>query len=238
MLKNRASNELYETIFAKIHKGEWEAGYKLPSESMLSEEYGVSRATVREALQELVLRGCIKREQGKGSYVLHTTIDYGMDELMSINKLLERYGLKPSTKEVTIAITAASPEDADALGISEYEPIYIIDRVKCADDVPVVYDSVYIPCKFFSEPDVKQLEGSLFEILDNRGIHVMQGIGHVSVQIVSDEMAQKLDLDKNQPLLCMYNVLYDKDGTALMITRDYYTDRVRFPIRRIRNNIM
>lgn len=238
MLKNKASDELYKAIFTKIHTGEWEAGYKLPSESVLAEKYKVSRATVREAMQELALRGCIKREQGKGSYVLHATIDYGMDDLMSINRLIEQCGFNPSTKEVEISICAASPEDADALGIDEYEPVYNINRVKCADGIPVVYDSVNIPCKYFSGPDKKQLEGSFFEILDGRDIHVMQGVGYVSVQIVSDCMAEKLELNQNRSLLCMYNVLYDQNGTAVMVVRDYYTDKVRFPIRRTRNNLI
>ena len=117
MAKGKASNEVYEVISSKIRTGEWAPGYKLPSEPTLAEEFGVSRATVREALQELISRGRIKREQGRGTYVLHATIDYGMDDLMSITRLLEMHGAVASTKDVEIVIGSASAEDAESLNI-------------------------------------------------------------------------------------------------------------------------
>lgn len=234
MAKEKASNEVFEVIASKIRTGEWAPGYKLPSENSLAEEFGVSRATVREALQELISRGCIKREQGRGTYVLHAIIDYGMDDLMSITHLLEMHGAVASTKDIEIIIGSATEEDAQSLKISELEPVYTINRTRCADDTPVIYDSVVIPCRFLPNPNKKELEGSLFEILDNSGIHITQGVGKVSVQTATEKMSEKMSLDKAQPLLCMVNVLYDQNGTPIMVSKDYYTNRIQFPIRRTR----
>ena len=67
MAKEKASNEVYEVISSKIRTGEWAPGYKLPSEPTLAEEFGVSRATVREALQELCRReDCVIATGGGG----------------------------------------------------------------------------------------------------------------------------------------------------------------------------
>ena len=238
MAKSKASNEIYEVISSKIKSGEWAPGYKLPSEPALAEEFGVSRATVREALQELISRGRIKREQGRGTYVLHASIEYGMDDLMSITHLLEMHGAVASTKDVEITIGSASEEDAESLTISELEPVYTINRTRCADGIPVVYDSVIIPCRFLPNPNKKELEGSLFEILDKSGIHIMQGAGKVSIQTASDKISEKMSLNRQTPLLCMHNVLYDQNGMPVMVSRDYYTNRIQFPIRRTRKNYM
>ena len=236
MAKGKASNEVYEVISSKIRTGEWAPGYKLPSEPTLAEEFGVSRATVREALQELISRGRIKREQGRGTYVLHATIDYGMDDLMSITRLLEMHGAVASTKDVEIVIGSASAEDAESLNISELEPVYTINRTRCADGVPVVYDSVVIPCRYLPTPNREDLEGSLFEILDKSGVHITQGSGRVSIQTATDKVSEKMSLNKQQPLLCMFNVLYDQNGMPVMVARDYYTNRIQFPIRRTRKD--
>ena len=247
MAKGKASNEVYEVISSKIRTGEWAPGYKLPSEPTLAEEFGVSRATVREALQELISRGRIKREQGRGTYVLHATIDYGMDDLMSITRLLEMHGAVASTMEALLARVAALgadivciggdfAEDAESLNISELEPVYTINRTRCADGVPVVYDSVVIPCRYLPTPNREDLEGSLFEILDKSGVHITQGAGRVSIQTATDKVSEKMSLNKQQPLLCMFNVLYDQNGMPVMVARDYYTNRIQFPIRRTRKD--
>ncbi len=237
-IKEKASNEVYETISSRIRTGQWPPGYKLPSEPALAEEFGVSRATVREALQELISRGCIKREQGRGTYVLHSTIDYAIDDLMSITHLLEVNGAVASTKDIEVIIGSASAEDAESLHISDLEPVYTINRTRCADGVAVVYDSVVIPCRFLPSPNKKELEGSLFKILDESGIRITQGIGKVSIQTASDLMSAKMSIDKQQPLLCMFSVLYDQNGSAIMVSRDYYTDRIQFPIRRTRKEFV
>ena len=206
-----------------------------PQKNYHAELINVSRDH-QEALQELISRGRIKREQGRGTYVLHATIDYGMDDLMSITRLLEMHGAVASTKDVEIVIGSASAEDAESLNISELEPVYTINRTRCADGVPVVYDSVVIPCRYLPTPNREDLEGSLFEILDKSGVHITQGAGRVSIQTATDKVSEKMSLNKQQPLLCMFNVLYDQNGMPVMVARDYYTNRIQFPIRRTRKD--
>ena len=102
--------------------------------------------------------------------------------------------------------------------------------------MPVVYDSVVIPCRYLPTPNREDLEGSLFEILDKSGVHITQGAGRVSIQTATDKVSEKMSLNKQQPLLCMFNVLYDQNGMPVMVARDYYTNRIQFPIRRTRKD--
>lgn len=237
MEKGKVSNEIIQDVIGKIQSEEWGEGFKLPSETALAEEYKVSRNTVREALQELIVRGYIKRIHGKGSFVLSTPINYGIDDLMSVDELIRMTGLEPSTKVARFDVGMAAESVRGLLKISKFEPVYYIERVKYANDKAVVYDSVTIPSKFLSQVSMEELNGSLFHILDSNDIHIQTAVGKVLVELASKEISEALNLSKNAPLLVLETVMYDSSNNPIMLVHDYHTDKIQFPIRRTRREL-
>lgn len=237
MQKSKASNEIIQDIIGRIQSEEWREGDKLPSETALAEEYGLSRNTVREALQELIVRGYIKRIHGKGSFVLSAPINYGIDDLMSVDELIRMTNLEPSTKVVRFDVGMADEDVRAHLKISKLEPVYYIERVKYANEKAVVYDSVTIPSKYLSQVSMEELNGSLFHILDSNDIHIQTAVGKVLVRLASKEISEALNLSENAPLLVLETVMYDSSNNPVMLVHDYHTDKIQFPIRRTRREL-
>src|SRR5574341_1029732 len=108
-------HESLRNLIASAHTGD-----RLPSEPELARQLGVSRATLREAMRTFETQGVIRRRQGSGTYVVHSSkvIESGLEILESIETLAERIGLPVSMGELKIEKRSASPEETQALELS------------------------------------------------------------------------------------------------------------------------
>ncbi len=112
----------YEIVVKKIKEmirtGELLQGEKLPSEIEMAKRLNVSRATLREAFRILEDEGVINRYHGIGTFVAKSPIiKSGMEELISITKLIEKQGMKPGTKDIEVSLTQPSEREATILNL-------------------------------------------------------------------------------------------------------------------------
>lgn len=135
--------KLAEIIEEKIEKGDWKKGDKIPSERELCKLYGMSRITVRNAINELVVKEKLEKIQGKGTFVLGKSIHQKLKNVYSFSKEMEKQGKISSTVLLMQKEMKANSKIARELRIAESDPVIYIERLRCADDYPVMLEKTY-----------------------------------------------------------------------------------------------
>jgi DNA-binding GntR family transcriptional regulator len=143
---------LYETVKSslrdRIVSGVYKPGQKIPSESELIREFGVSAITVRRAVRDLTIEGRLIGRQGLGVFVAdkrRITRSLNPDYSTSLGDEIRRAGFVPGLKELSLTLIAPEPAIADALRLATEEAIYRHEKVILADGKPICYDVAFLP---------------------------------------------------------------------------------------------
>jgi GntR family transcriptional regulator len=172
---NRQSKlPLYVLIEQNIHglisSGQLKPNDALPSEWELSEFYGVSRLTVRHALETLVSQGWLNRRHGVGTFIASPSVTRISLSRLSFTEQMRAIGRVPSSRQLSNRITPATVKIASHLGLPEGAPVVEINRVRLADGKPILLETAYLSQERFPEitSDLDLSNGSLYEFLRSR----------------------------------------------------------------------
>jgi GntR family transcriptional regulator len=119
-------------------------GDAIPSERLLCERFGVSRMTVRQAVDALVVEGLLEREQGRGTFVAPAKLDLEV-RLASFGEEMTRRGMVPSSQVLAAEEVAATPDVADALDLVTGDPVHHLHRIRYADGEPMAIEQSWVP---------------------------------------------------------------------------------------------
>ena len=129
----------------RIDSGVWKKGMMIPSERELCKQYDMSRITVRNAIDGLVRQGKLEKVQGKGTFVQGKSIIQNLGNVYSFSREMEKQGKISSTKLVCRELMGASSKVARELGIEENDEVIYIERLRCAEHVPIMLEKSYFP---------------------------------------------------------------------------------------------
>jgi len=138
-------HQVYVDLRAALAADEWRPGDQLPTERELAERYGCSLITVRRALDELTREGRLERTRGRGTFVTELPIVRDIAGQVGFADEVRLLGYVPYTVVATTRSEAASPVVAAALGIPAGSLIHYIERVRGADNVPLLLEQVRLP---------------------------------------------------------------------------------------------
>lgn len=224
--------QLEEQIKKTIESKELVPGDALPSERELSENYQISRMTVRQAITNLVNKGYLFREKGKGTFVSSQKFEQNLQGLTSFTEDMLARNLKPGSKLLHFEIFPADEDIKEGLSLQDDELIYKIKRLRLANEEPIAIETSYLPVKLVPgvTPDI--LEKSLYTYIEN-DLHL--SIGHatqtVEAAIVNEEDSKHLKVSKGVPILLIQRETFLENGTPLEIVRSSYrADRYKFKI--------
>lgn len=198
-----------------------EPGTVLPSEPVLAKQFGVSRATLREAMKGFENRGLIERRQGVGTYVLPRVLDAGLEELVSIETLAAKAGLDVEMGESEIRTRPATPEEEELLGA---ENVVELCRVILAEGEPVAYliDTIgedLLPMEALQS----EFHGSLLDLLLARGEPELEySHSEISAVPASDEIARRMVVPVGTVMLLFDADLYARNGEIVDRSRSYF----------------
>src|SRR6266851_8597312 len=122
-------HQLHAVLKAEIESRRWRADEQLPNETKLAERFGVSKITVRQALQKLAEQGYIRREQGRGTFVAKRKFDEGPRELTSFTEEMKRHNLVAASRVLVQSVVEADGRVADSLGLPATTPLFLLKRV-------------------------------------------------------------------------------------------------------------
>jgi GntR family transcriptional regulator len=203
-----------------IRQGKFEAGSQLPPELELIEMLGVSRATLREALRTLEEQGFIVRRRGLGTYVRPQSIVKDLSINFGISDMINQAGLTPGVRDTVIYNGEADGVVAEALGVEEGKKIIRVERIRTANDRPVVWSVDIIRADLLGDYrlTVEVLDNhSLYTLLAERfQIRIARGAAQLFPIVASGEMAQKLGIAKGSPLLRVTQTDYDGDDRPVL----------------------
>jgi GntR family transcriptional regulator len=160
-------HQLQAILKAEIESRRWRADEQLPNETKIAERFGVSKITVRQALQILAEQGYIRREHGRGTFVARRKFDEGPRELTSFTEEMRRHDLTAASLVLSQYETEADTRVADALALPLHSAVFVLKRVRLADGEPMSVQTAHIPAAFVPGLEVTE-DVSLYEVLQSR----------------------------------------------------------------------
>lgn len=161
--------KLSDTLAEQIVDGTLPEGTLLPSERELCQTHGISRTTVRQALQDLSQKGYIRAIHGKGTVVVRPQIRQELRSIYSFDEDMRRLGKNPETHIMDFVEIVPTGTVAALMQLPIGESVYRIMRLRIANNEPMLLETNYLPCDRFPEFSRQMLENqSLYRVLTNR----------------------------------------------------------------------
>lgn len=222
-LKTRKASLAFQTrqyLHELIEKGSYQPGQQLPPEDVLAGQLGISRPTLREALNHLELQGLIIRKHGVGTFVTPTygqRIASGLEVLESIEHLVGRIGLEVHMGDASIEERDASPDEIAGLGCWPSKRVLSVARVILVDTQPVAYLLDVIPTEVLQQSDLGPgFHGSVLDVFIGRGEPgLAYSYTRLEAESAGDELAQKLHVLNDTALLMLEAKLFTQDDRVV-----------------------
>lgn len=214
-------------IIDQIHQGILKDEQSIPSENSLMAKYNCSRVTVRQALGNLQYKGFIYKKQGSGSYVKNAPALHKHPAMKSFSEDMIELGKKPSSQVTTFNITMAGENVAALLKIKKEDKVYYIERIRYADDIPMMFERSFLSVSMHPDLSFRIMEGSKYKYADDHGFAIDYSHQRVSPVFPSEYIADSLKISPKQPVLRINNTVYLKNGdvfeyTELFMNPDHY----------------
>jgi len=220
--------QLSQQLEAAIEHGALTPGSLLGNEIDLAGRLGLSRPTVRQAIQSLVDKGLLVRRRGVGTQVVHSQVKRPL-ELSSLYDDLEAAGQRPATKVLVNTIVPATAEVAAALNVAEDSDVHRVERLRLAHGEPMAYLCNFIPPGLL-ELNTGQLETTgLYRMMRAVGITLHSARQTIGARGATADEADRLAEVEGAPLLTMQRVTFDDTGRAVEYgTHTYRPTRYSF----------
>ncbi|WP_445525318.1 GntR family transcriptional regulator [Streptomyces cyslabdanicus] len=221
-------HQFAQQLEAAIEHGLLTPGNLLGNEMDLSARLGLSRPTVRQAIQCLVDKGLLVRRRGIGTQVVHSTVRRSL-ELSSLYDDLEAAGQGPTTRVLRNERVPATADVAAALGLAEGGEVTVLERLRCTHGRPVAFLRNHLPAVLL-EPDTARLEATgLYRLLRSAGITLHSARQTIGARAATAEEALLLDEQQGVALLTMRRTAYDDTGRPVELgTHVYRASRYTF----------
>ncbi|MEU6737925.1 GntR family transcriptional regulator [Streptosporangium sandarakinum] len=206
--------QMAERIAEAIQNGELPSGTRLDNEVQLADQLGLSRPTVRQAIQYLVDKGLLVRKRGVGTQVVHGQVKRAV-ELTSLYDDLRRAGQQPETRVLSIDTVPAEEDVAGVLGVAPGTPVLRLERIRYASGEPLALLHNWLPAGAASlTAEALQARG-LYELLRSAGVRMRVANQRIGARTATPAEARLLEERRGCPLLTMVRTTYDDQGRAV-----------------------
>lgn len=202
--------QVKEEIRRKILSKEWVDGCRIPVEAEFCEMFGVSRITVRKALEELQAEGYLVKIQGKGTFVQNQTHEQHLSKFYSFREELSKRGVEEEAVVLEVSILDASEEIAAKLDMEPGQSVFRIHRVRRTEQGPYAIETSYIPyhlCRWITTQKIR--EDGLYRTMAKHGVIVNS----------AKETFRAINVNKEQSNLLDVRI----DAAAISLTRTAYS---------------
>jgi GntR family transcriptional regulator len=227
-----------ETVLAgEITDGDLRVGDQLPTEDSLVARFGVSRITVRRAIQNLVTRGLVEIRRGKGTFVAAPKITHDLKELSGFVEDMHALGRKPAARVIGKEIVPANATVARQLALTRGERVVRIRRVRLADGVPLSFDETYLPLEIGKKIINNNLKVEpIFSLLERKyDVPLIEAEYKLDAVAAENEVATTLNVKPGSPIFRIERTSYSTGNRPVDYEMLYYRgDLVQFVTRLVR----
>jgi GntR family transcriptional regulator len=191
----------------------------LPSERQLAADLGVSRITVRKAIQGLADEGFLEQRQGSGNFV-STRIDKNFAKLTSFSEDMRARGRTPRSVWIKKSTGTVTPEEALKLALSPGSTVYRFHRLRYADEAPMALE--YATLSAAALPSLEAVDTSLYDALERAGNRPVRALQRLRALLLSAEQARLLEARVGDAGLLVERLGYLRDGRAIELSQSIY----------------
>lgn len=226
--------QIHNEIRKEIESGKWSVGERIPSERQLSQDFDVSRMTLRQAIQTLVDEGILQRQVGSGTYVASSKVQEKMSGTTSFTEITESQGKQPSSKTVSYHVADPSISEIEKLKLKEGDQVLRMERIRYADKQPICFEVTTIPLKIVNTLNKKDITSSLYKALEDKaGLKLGNATQTVSAMLASEKIANFLNVKRGSAILRVRQVTtLDDDRPFEYVRSQYAGDRFEFYLER------
>ncbi len=189
---------------------------QLPSENELAEQHGLSRATVRHALDRLEREGWIYRQKGVGSFAVVRRVEQDLTQLVSTTEAMRQRGWPLTTRVLSLEQVPAPHHVARLLEVPEGAPVYQVCRLRLVEEAPLSVQTAYLPAHLCPRLEENDLTGSLYRLLESRyGLRLWTGQETLRARGATAWEAELLGTRPGTPVMYAERITYAATGTAV-----------------------
>lgn len=223
-----------DVLASEIARGTLKPGDRLPNELQLLTRFGVSRITVRRAIQNLIQRGVVEIRRGHGTYVLAPKISQELTRLTGFVEDMAVHGRKASARVLSQQTVAADSTVARQLRISKGTYVMRIERVRLADSIPMSFDETYLPLdigKRIVRNDLRTRP--IFALLEEEyGIPLAEAEYVMEAAAAPKHVAEALAIAEGSPVFRIERTSFTSTGQPIDYEiLSYRADLIRFTTR-------
>lgn len=215
--------QLQRALRGAIENGAIGPDDALPPERDLAEMLGVSRITVRKAIDELVDEGLLIRKQGSGTFVSNR-VEKNFAKLTSFSEDMRARGREPRSVWMNRAAGTVTPEESLTLRSSPGTPVLRFHRIRYADDAPMAIEYATVIASCLTSLD--DVENSLYEALERTGNRPVRALQRLRAVLLTADQAKLLKAQEGEAGLLVARVGYLKDGRAVEYSQSYYRGEI------------
>ncbi|KAA8999459.1 GntR family transcriptional regulator [Affinibrenneria salicis] len=226
-----------DKLCIRLNSSAYNIGAPLPAEMKLAEEFGVSRMTIRRAINLLVASGMVVRRHGSGTYVARKDVYHETSSLTGMVEGVQRQGKNVVSKVLDFEVIPAPPSIACQLRLRADERLYFSRRVRYVDGKPLLVEDSYMPVKLFRNLSIAHLEGSKLNYIEKECNIIIGGNNEGLIPVLADkQIAALMEVPEKTPLLRITSLFYSVDGEYLnysVMYRNANVYQVEYCLKRI-----
>ncbi len=215
--------QLKEQIKQNILSGQYKDGDLIPSEREFSDSYELSSTTIRRALNDLVQENFLERKAGKGTFVRRRKVKRDLRKVLGFTKNMTEMGLTPTTKVLSKKVITANAFARERLGLEKGDKVVRLERLRLADDVPMMLETRYIRTDLCPNIEQEELSSSLWRVFEDKyGLKPNRHSQGMMIVTVSGQAAALLTLNDNSVVILIKGVTYVRDNEPIECEESLY----------------
>ena len=226
---------LIKAILADRLERDYAPGDRIPSEAELCADFGVSRITIQQALDQLQKDGLIRREQGRGTFYLGPPAPRTETKPSELLEKVMKYREGAFTRVLRHGVQRAAPRIAAHLGLEQGATVIAIDRLSFVDDQPIAFTEAFLPealgAKIMPDLDLLRQHTLASLLKDRHGIEVDAVVQTIGAALADPRFAFHLGIEVGAPVITGERTYFNVAGRPIFVSQTFYrADRHRFVV--------
>lgn len=223
MKNNISKKEIVRNyIIGQINSNVYKPHEMIESENQLSSKIGVSRVTVRNAIEELVNERVLIKHHGKGTYLNSLPSFSDFMNGIGFSREVKRRNMIPSAKLLNLETIEPTLQLQKDLKLSIEERVIHVERVRLADNIPVAYESASFPHSILGDISESEASNSIYDYLEKKGYTFDYADQRVNATVADIPLSKLLNVPIGHPLIEMYVIAYTNEGIPFNAGTTFY----------------
>lgn len=224
--------QVKQIIKEKIEDGEYKVGDTLLSEAKFEEIYNISRTTIRQAINELVNEGYLKRSRGKGTVVTFEKVNENLNKIISLSDEMKMIGISFDTRYCKIELEKSNKVISENLMVNDGEDIYKLVRLRYVKNSPFVYTVTYLNKIQNLSLNSDEYKDSLYRVLSEKyNIKISKGRETFESIAANENIGKCLDINIGTPVFKRTRIAYNQYNEIIEYTLCYYrSDKFKYTV--------